>query len=140
MREISVDIERKAIILTRSFYKKAMDPRSPQYAELQQYKADNPTFSVVRHTIKRNRNKESYRGLTYEYMREYIRTHVVAEMMDEAIGELEEQLFKAKCHSIRYPAIKKWFLATYPEVKTEYGKASSTAEEEIVFTLEPLAA
>lgn len=37
----------------------------------------------------------------------------------EALDVLESKILISKCHSNtqRYPAIRKWFLATYPEVK-----------------------
>ena len=137
MKPIKVDYEKNIILMTRKFYDKAQDPRSSEYAELQQYKADNPTFRVVKHTIKRNPNKECYKGLTYEYMREYIKRNVDRTEVGKKLDELEEKIFLSKCHTIRYAAIKKWFLETYPEV-VEYGMAHEQIEEKKTFDLEPI--
>lgn len=38
-------------------------------------------YTVVRKSIKKNPSKESYKGLTYEYMREYIESHSGADRM-----------------------------------------------------------
>ena len=46
-------------------------------------------------------------------MENYIATHANAARIMEEYKELRLQ---AECHSIRYPNIKKWFLAMYPEV------------------------
>ena len=39
----------------------------------------------------------------------------------EARKKYDEMRFMAKCHSIRFPVIKHWFLETFPEVK-DWGK------------------
>lgn len=137
MKPIKVDYEKNIILMTRKFFDKAQDPRSSEYAELQRYKADNPTFRVVRHTIKKNPNKECYKGLTYEYIREYIKKYERATMVEVRLKELEDKIFLTKCHTIRYPAIKKWFLETYPEV-VEYGMVHEQIEEKKTFDLEPI--
>lgn len=66
--------------------------------------------------LKKNPNKECYRGLTYEYMRSYIERY--ESDVDSALKELEDMIFDSKCHSkgYRYPTVKKWFLTKYPEV------------------------
>ena len=120
MKPIKVDLVKNEIRMTNDFFKKAQDPRSNEYAELQRIKADNPTFRVVKHTIKRNPNKESYKGLTYDYMRMYILTHVDESKVGQALMDLQEQIVRSQCHSKRYPIVKKWFLKTYPEI-TKYG-------------------
>lgn len=75
---------------------------------------DYPTYTVVRREIKRNTGKESYRGLTYQYMEAYIDAHENAAVLRKEYDELK---FLAECHSIRFPHIKAWFLRTFPEVK-----------------------
>lgn len=62
-------------------------------------------------------------------MEQYIDTHENAEENRKVYKELR---LAARCHSIRYPTIKKWFLDTYPELKDfgrEKGKVISFAEE-----------
>ena len=91
---------------------------STEYAHLQNVRRDYPTYQVIRREIKKNPNTEHYKGLTYQYMRDYIILHTSPEKEAEAVAEFDEQLLISRCHSKarRYPAIKKWFLEKYPEV------------------------
>ena len=116
MREIRIDRENNKIVMTRKFAKKADDPTTKEFRLLQEVMATYPTFSVNNHTIKKNPNKECYKGLTYDYMRDYIRTHEAGANVEGALAELEEMIFKTKCHSIRYAHVKKWFLESYPSI------------------------
>ena len=115
---LTVNFEKNQIVMTRLFAQKCSDTRSEEYAHLQIVRRDYPDFTVVTRQIKKNPNKESYKGLTYEYMRDYIITHVAPEEEAEAIAEFNELILISKCHSQarRYPIIKKWFLEKYPEV------------------------
>lgn len=116
MRDIRIDRENNRIVMTRKFAKKADDPTTKEFRLLQEVMATYPTFSVDNHTIKKNPNKECYKGLTYDYMRDYIRTHEAKANVEGALSELEEMIFKTKCHSIRYAHVKKWFLESYPSI------------------------
>ena len=68
---LKVDFSKNAIIMDRTFAKKCTDTRSEEYAQLQRVRQDYPTFAVLTRTIKRNENKETYKGLTYRYMEDY---------------------------------------------------------------------
>ena len=57
--------------MTTTFAKKCYNTASAEYAQLQSVRRDYPTFNVTTRKIKSNPNKETYAGLTYEYMREY---------------------------------------------------------------------
>lgn len=138
MPPIRVDYMREEIITTTKFYNKAQDPRSSEYVQLQKIKAANPNCKVVRHTIAKSESKESYKGLTYAYMRRYMNNNLTGKMLEKAIADFERQLEYSECHSNKYPKIKKWFLETFPEVKTEYGKGSVIEEETKHFDLEPI--
>ena len=116
MRQIIVDMENNRITVTRKFAEKAKDPRSNEYTELHRIISENPSLRIETHTIKTNPNKEAYKGLTYKYMREYIKNHVAKADVEKALAKLEDKIFLSKCHTIRYPNIKKWFLNEYPEV------------------------
>lgn len=110
---LKVDHKSKTIVMDRTFAKKAEVVGSDEYNLLQTARRDYDTYSVIRREIKKNPTKECYRGLTYDYMRNYIMSHSSAEAMIEKFNEL---LLLSQCHSIRYPHIKKWFLEAYPEV------------------------
>lgn len=117
-----------AIEMNKTFAKMVENPFSEEYAFLQKIRQDYPQYKVRIREIKKNPHKETYAGLTYEYMRDYIILHSTKEEEIEAVAEFNEMLLISRCHSKanRYPAIKKWFLAKYPEV-AEFGM---TAKEE----------
>ena len=108
----------RAIVMNTTFAKMSEDTRSDEYALLQKVKMENPGFSVCRRQIKSNPKKDTYKGLTYEYMKKYIKLHETKEEAEKVIAYLEDQILISKCHGqrLRYPTIKKWFLAKYPEV------------------------
>ena len=121
---LKVDSVNKCLVMDRTFAKEAETVGSEAYMLLQNARRDYPTYTVVRRQIKRNSAKECYRGLTYEYMESYIASHDNAASRRAEYSELR---LLAECHSIRYPTIKKWFLAAYPEV-AQYGMMESTQE------------
>ena len=108
-----IDHANRTIVMDRTFAKNSEIVGSTEYAQLQACRKDYPTYTVIRKQIKRNAAKECYRGLTYEYMENYIASHADAAAHRR---EYDSMRLIAECHSVRYPTIKKWFLATYPEV------------------------
>ena len=106
------------IEMNTTFAKEMRNPLSDEYALLQKTKMENPGFTVSRRQIKSNPKKDTYKGLTYEYMKKYIKLHETKEEAEKVIAYLEDQILISKCHSqrLRYPTIKKWFLAKYTEV------------------------
>lgn len=115
---LKINHEERKIIMDRTFAKFAENTRSEEYAHLQQVRRDYPDYAVTTRTIKRNSEKETYKGLTYEYMEEYILRHESEEKQLEVIKEFHELRTISKCHKqgLRYPTIKKWFLEKYPEI------------------------
>ncbi len=134
---INVDFLNNRIVMTRTFAKLASDVRSAEYEMLQKARRDYPTFSVEVRTIKRNPNKETYAGLTYKYMRDYISTHETGETRKLALAEFDEMHLISQCHSkaFRYPVIKKWFLEKYPAI-AEFGTTAQETEEVVAETAE----
>ena len=115
---LKVDIANARLVMDRTFAKNCAIAGSAEYNLLQATRKDYPNFSVVQRTIKRNANKECYRGLNYKYMREYIASHEPEETVDAVQTDLDEMILISKCHSMgyRYPTIKAWFLDKYPEI------------------------
>ncbi len=113
---LRVDHDARCIVMDRTFYKNASNIRFEEYAMLQRARQDYPTYTPVIKRIKRNPNKETYRGLTYAYMERYIAGHANAEAIMEEYKELR-LISECHCKARRYPKIKEWFLKTYPEVE-----------------------
>lgn len=122
---LKINHENRTIVMDRTFAKMSTVVGSPEYNMLQMARRDYPEYAVTRREIKKNPNKESYRGLTYEYMENYILTHPQKEMM---LKKFKEMIILSECHSIRYPQIKKWFLESYPEVVNYFAKTDETNE------------
>ncbi len=111
---VKVDHSTHKIVMSCKFAKEAQFPDTDEFRELQTLCASFPTYTVNKRTIKLNSQKEAFNGLTYAYMEEYIPKHENAEINMQKYLKMQEL---ARCHSIRYSHIKKWFLETYPEVK-----------------------
>ena len=116
-KDLRIDFAKSEIIMSRQFEKCASIAGSEEYHRLQLVRKDYPTFCVVRRQIKKAHTKETYAGLTYDYMERYIATHANADSIRKIYDEL--RLIGA-CHKVSYPTIKKWFLETYPEI-VEFG-------------------
>ena len=123
---LKVDFKKRLIIMDRTFAKKSMDTSSDEYAKLQSVRCDYPKFRVITRTIKRKRNKATYKGLTYVYMEEHISKLTDKDEAEKALSEYNKLREIAKCHKGKgYPVIKKWFLQRYPEVKDFLEKAAA---------------
>ena len=123
---------KREIVMDATFARNAENTMSPEYTHLQTVRRDYPEYTVIRRTIKRNANKESYKGLTYEFMETYIMSHGKPETRIANLREFNEMRLIAECHSqaFRYPVIKSWFLDMYPEVKNFGKKVEAVAQEQ----------
>ena len=115
---LKINHTNSTIVMDRTFAKLAENTMSAEYAHLQQVRKDYPTYTVIQRQIKKNSNKETYNGLTYEYMEDYILTHGTPEEIKKNLKIYDEKKLISECHSKarRYPVIKSWFLETYPEI------------------------
>ena len=120
MTAIKVNYAERKIVLSSAFAKKCFIPGSVEYAQLQAVRADYPDFALVTRKFKTNTAQERYRGLTYEFMHDYVSTH--ENDPKPVLAELDEMIGISKCHSLnkRYPTIKAWFLERYPAI-AEFG-------------------
>ena len=120
MTAMHVNYAERKIVLSSAFAKKAFTPGTDEYRQLQAVRNDYPDFVLKTRQFKTNTKQERYRGLNYDFMRDYIRKH--EKDAKPVLAELDEMIGISKCHSLgkRYPTIKKWFLETYPEI-AEFG-------------------
>ena len=127
MTAICVNYAERKIILSSAFVKKAFIPGTDEYKALQSVRNDFPDFALATRRFKTNTAQEHYRGLTYEFMHDYISTH--EKDAKAVLEELDEMIGISKCHSLnkRYPTIKAWFLDEYKEIK-EYADEIKTAK------------
>lgn len=127
---VKVKHNENKIVMNTTFAKMIENPRSDEYAMLQKLKLENPGFEVRTRKIKSNPNKDTYKGLTYTYMRSYIVTHETEDTRVDVLHEFDELILISQCHGkrLRYPTIKKWFLAKYPEV-AKFGVETAEVEK-----------
>lgn len=119
MKTISINFAKNTIEISAAFEKKASIYGSDAYRELMNAKHDFPEFTVevVKPASKR---KDTFKGLSEEYMENYIISHS---------GEESEQLktfniLRGKVDGengitakASYGEIKLWFLNEYPEIE-----------------------
>ena len=115
---LRINHNNRTIVMDRTFAKNALDTRSEDYAHLQAVRRDYPNYQVVQRHIRKNNSKNTYRGLTYEYMESYIMTHGTEETRLTNFKTLQEMRLISECQgkAFRYPIIKSWFLDHYPEI------------------------
>ena len=115
---LRIDFEHNTIVMDRTFAKNCENTFSDEYRHLQKVRADYPEYNIITKIIRRNPNKDTYKGLTYDFMERYILSHGSKEEVATNLDEYREMRFRTQCHGrgLRYPTMKKWFLAKYPEV------------------------
>ena len=124
MKAITIDYAHSSISISSAFEKRAFTPGTDEYRQLMAVRKDFPDFRLVTRKFKTNTKQEHYRGLTYDFMREYISAH--EKDAKSVLAELDDQIGITKCHSLhkRYPIIKAWFLERYPAI-AEFGMTKS---------------
>lgn len=113
----------RTISLTKKEMTAARHVDSVEYKKLQIARRDYSGFAVVTVSRKVKTQRETYKGLTYTYMENYIQTHEGADTVEAVMAEYWELRLVSECHgkARRYPAIKKWFLKKYPAIE-QFGK------------------
>ena len=110
----SYDFTRKAIVASKTTIKKTRNPENPEYKVLMRMLAEHPDFCVAEKKIDKKDGKQTYKGLTFTRMADYIQMQ--ANSKDE-IKKYEAVRRIAKIKGSEYALTKKWFLNTYPAYK-----------------------
>ena len=119
MTTMKINEKKNTIEITKTFAQKAARVGSPEYYELLEVRHNFPKFKVV---VNQTKSKDSFKGLTYEYMAKYILAHDDKEgsnmaVFNELRGTIVEGDDELQAESLTYGEIKLWFLDTYPEIK-----------------------
>ena len=119
---MNANLMTKKIEMSKNEAKAAGKIGTPEFEELKNYMAMYPGFeSQIKAPAKR---KVEFRGLTYEYMKNYIKKHdgkdgtIMAEFceliaQDKKDGKEDTEHLEAA----GYLDVRAWFLATFPEIK-----------------------
>lgn len=125
---LTINATANTIEMTKEFAKKAKYYGTEEYTQLQKARKDYPTYSVV---TRKSVSKESYKGLTINYMYNYIKKHPETVVMEDntemstlevfrEIAGLDESGKKlVNVETAFYGKIRAWFLDIYPEVKDQ---------------------
>ena len=121
---MKVNMFERTIVLTKKEMTAASRYGSDAYKELQNARRDNPGYEVVTISREVKTQRETYKGLTYEYMEKYIKTH------DDEKGTIwreykicrgkpldEKDLFPVP---YTYGEMREWFLDKYETVAKFY--------------------
>lgn len=121
MTHVMINAKRNTIEMTKAFAARACIYGTDEYRELQNARADYPSFKVV--TKKSAKTGDGFKGLTYEYMENYIKEHTDESRKSVLIhfytlcGKDEEgNTSVAITEYASYGEIKKWFLKAFPEI------------------------
>lgn len=125
---LTINATANTIEMTKEFAKKAKYYGTEEYTQLQKARKDYPTYSVV---TRKSVSKESYKGLTINYMYNYIKKNPETVVMEDntemstlevfrEIAGLDESGKKlVNVETAFYGEIRAWFLDIYPEVKDQ---------------------
>lgn len=116
----TVNFSENTIIASKTTLKKASIPNSPEYRALMKLMKANPAFTVEAKVIKKAEGKNTYKGLTEAFIKEYIS---IKENADKLTKEYEEAYKRGK-----FIQVRKWFLDVFKnfnmaEAKKEIEKA-----------------
>ena len=110
----AVNFAENTIVATKTTLKKASVPNSAEYKALMKLMKQNPTFVIVEKEIKKATGKETYAGLTKDFIKEYI-------TIQSNSADLTEQ-FKKAFEMGKFPLVRKWFLNTFKNFNMEKAK------------------
>ena len=120
-----IDFVEGKIIASKKFLKEAGNVTTAAYADLVRIRKDYPDFTIEIRQIAKRENKMTYGKLTYDFMRDYIKTKDDSEAI---LAEYENIRKLAKFQNAQYVFVKKWFLGLYgDEFKREEDEERETA-------------
>lgn len=119
-----INFAAKEIIITKKFNKAAGIVGSEEYLAMVTLRKDFEDFSIKIKSIEKKENKVSYKGLSIDEMRRFLKNNKGQEDLDlfEKILELQEG------KRGKYAIVKKWFLDRYKDsYTTELEELTKTA-------------
>ena len=75
----ALDFTKSSIVASATTLRKARNPESPECKALQQMMAEYPGFHVRKKKINKKNGKQTYKGLTFQAMTDYIKTQANSE-------------------------------------------------------------
>jgi len=112
----NVDFVECKIFITKEFAKRASIKKNPEYKLLLELREENPEYAIDYKAVEISASKNTYNGLTYERMENYIKTQPNNVVLMEEYKKARAY-FRNDC---RYAKVKKWFLATFENYNDDY--------------------
>lgn len=113
---MKIDFITNTIIVTRTFLEAAQIIGTEEYTALKIAKLDNPDMNISIRTRKGSRAKNNSKGLTYDFMRRFIRVMDRENLIAfEEVMEFYDSL--GYSNGSKYQCVKEWFLDNYPKYK-----------------------
>ena len=103
MKNITIDYAKKTIEITKSFEKKAREYGSDAYKALRDVRNEFEGYELV---VKAPKSSNTFKGMDYAFMEEYI-------SKQENADELMEKFNKLRAMKLTYPEIKQWFIEEF---------------------------
>lgn len=115
-KNIKFDVITNTIIITKSFYEASMEFGSEEQRIIADIKKEYPDMKIVLKSSNTGNRKSEYKGLTYAYMRKFIRTMDKENLIvfEDVIAHYEQFGYTS---GKLYQCVKEWFLENYPNHK-----------------------
>lgn len=133
---MNANLMTKKIEMSKKEAKAAGKIGTPEFEELKSYMKEYPHFEIQIKAA--GKKKVEFRGLTYEYMKNYIKKHddedgkIMAEFNDLIALDKKNKVEGAEhLEAAGYLDVKKWFLAKFPEIR-EYKEKHAEKVQKIL--------
>ena len=119
MKTIIINNTARTIEINKTFTKAASKFGSPEYQQLQEARRDYPNYRVI--TVTQKTAKPEFKGLTYDYMEDYIKQHddaghtIMAEFL--MLRGMSDAGKDADADAVDYGTIKDWFFQQFPAIE-----------------------
>lgn len=113
-------------MVSKKFEKNARVFGTPEFKLWREYLREFPNAKMITKSIKKNPDKKTYRNLTYDNMRAYIKVN--DNKKKELEKEFDKQIEMSKIQSNPYRAVLAWFLQKF-ENYDSYKKYFKELEE-----------
>ena len=135
MKNLTVNAAARTIEMpSKKFATAAAKFGTDEYKALQEVRRDYPGFKVAV-VAARKAPKSSFKGLTYEYMENYILSHDDEKnsAMKEYMGlrALTDEAEEACAEACSYHEIKTWFLNQYPAIAKFHEKREAILNKKV---------
>ena len=110
----SYDFLKRSIIASATTLKKARNPQSAECKILLRMMSEHPDFEVAEKEINKKDGKQTYKGLTFGTMEDYIQTQTNSK---KQLAVYQAVRRMAKIKGKEYALTKHWFLQSYPDYK-----------------------